>query len=256
MTDFDKTKLIEDFHRNKLKGDDKNQFNEQLKKDPSFKQEVDGYASIFKGLDGLHADNFQRELAQMESKYQDNVVSMNTPVRSINRLYGVAAAIALLICAAIAFNFMQQDVFNQHFQASMSIGVHLESTRGDESMPDEEQIKKRAFAAYSQKDYAKTILLLKDYINNYPNLAAVDYQSILVLGVAQLASGEAQKSLKNFDVVIQSKNSSYKQEAEWMWVMAMFKLEKGNETKPMLEQIIQQDGHIYFDKAKEVLSNL
>lgn len=259
MTDIDKTRLIEAYHQKKLKGDDDTLFKQELKNDPNFQEEVNGFAAIFKGLDGLHVDEFKNRLAQMESKYQHdstNIVPINNVIRPIKKLYFAAAAIALLICATIAYNFTTQDVFSDHFQASLSIGVHLGSTRGDLGISTEEQIKKRAFSFYQQKDYSNTIKLLKDYVQTYPNSAAVDYQSLLVLGVSQLAIGETEKAIKNFDLVIMSNNSSYKQEAEWMWVLAQFKLENGAATKSMLESIISQDGHTYQDVAKEVLSNL
>ena len=55
-----------------------------------------------------------------------------------------------------------------------------------------------------------------------------------------------------------SKDSSYQQEAEWMWVMAQFKMEKGNEpaTKSALTKIINQKGHIHQKAASKILEGM
>lgn len=258
MKNAKKLKLIELFHRKAMKGSDKKAFDQMKDEDIYFQQEINDFEPIIKGFESLHLEQFQNNLSQFESKYKENIVAINTTtVRPLRKVYFAAAAIALLICAIIGYNVMMPSDFDQHFYASKSIAVHMESTRnGDNILSTPEQIKKSAFSAYQQKKYEKSINLIKDYLNTYPKIASKDYQSILVLGVAQLASGQAKKAAKNLEVVINSNDSSYRQEAEWMWVMTQYKLETPTAAKNILNKIANKKGHIHKKAAIELLNGL
>ena len=256
MDSANSTRLIEAYYNRSLKGNDKRLFKQMMSEDPSFKQEVKAYKQIFRGLDNLHLEQFQKNLNQYESQHQNKTLT-NSNIRPLRKVYLAAAAIALLICATLGYNILMPSPFDQHFQASKSIGVHMESTRnGDHKITEPELIKKAAFSAYQDKEYEKTITLLKDYLHNFPEVAAKDYQSILVLGVSQLASDQAEKATKHLEYVMNSKDSSYRQEAEWMWVLAQYKLGKEASTKTVLEEIAHKTGHIHSKAAAELLSNL
>lgn len=262
MANVDKSRLIEAHHRGTLKGADKAYLKQLMSEDPSFKQEVNDYKQIYNGLEALHIEQFQLKLNKMEAKYkqEDNIVAMNnkgTIVRPMRRLYAVAAAIALLVCCTITYNLMLPSVFNQHFAASQSIAVHIESTRaGGQSISTAEQIKKSAFTAYQKEEYTKSISLLKDYVNTYPEKAAKDYQSMLVLGVAQLATDKAENAARTLEQIINGRDSSYKQEAEWMWALSQIKLDHTDAAKEILEEITLQKGHIHQEDAAKVLNQL
>lgn len=261
MANVEKSRLIEAYYRGTLKGADKAYLKQLMSEDPSFKQEVKDYKQIFNGLEALHIEQFQLNLSAMEAKYQDGVVAMHAPagiVRPLRKFYYAAAAVALLICCSMAYHFMTPSVFDQHFAASQSIAVHIESIRaGGPTMSTKEQIKKRAFTAYQQEEYVKCIDLLTDYGNTYPEAASKDFQSILVLGVAQLAQGKAENaSLTLAQIIAEGKDSSYKQEAQWMWALAQVKLEKIEAAQKMLDEIIHQKGHIHKDKAEKLLQQI
>lgn len=262
MGNADKSSLIEAYHRGTLKGADKTYLKQLMSEDPSFKQEVKDYKNIYNGLEALHIEQFQLNLNKMEAKYQtkDNVVPMNgggAVIRPMRKLYAVAAAIALLICCTVTYNLMLPSVFDQHFAASQSIAVHIKSTRAvGQTISTAEQIKKSAFTAYQRKQYAKSIDLLKDYINTYPEKASKDYQSILVLGIAQLANDKTESAIRTLEQIINGKDSSYKQEAEWMWALGQIKLEQTDAAKKLLQEITLQEGHIHQKDAVEVIGQL
>jgi TolA-binding protein len=262
MGNVDKNRLIEAYHRGTLKGADKSYLKQLMSEDPSFKQEVKDYKKIFNGLEALHIEQFQLNLNKMEAKYQtkDNVVAMNsnkTVIRPMRKLYAVAVAIALLISCTVTYNLMLPSVFDQHFAASQSIAVHIKSTRAvNQTISTAEQIKKSAFTAYQKQEYAKSIDLLKDYINTYPEKASKDYQSILVLGIAQLANNKTEAATKTLEKITNGKDSSYKQEAEWMWALGQIKLEHTDVAKNILQEMTLQEGHIHQEDAVEVLGQL
>lgn len=262
MGNVDRSRLIEAYHRGTLKGADKAYLKQLMSEDPSFKQEVADYKQIYNGLEALHIEQFQLNLNKMEAKYEttNNVVAMNgssAVIRPMRKLYAVAAAVALLICCTVTYNMMMPTVFEQHFAASQSIAVHIESTRaGGQTISTAEQIKKSAFTAYQKKEYTKSIDLLKDYINTYPEKASKDYQSMLVLGVAQLAANQIEGGAKTLAQIINGTDSSYKQEAEWMWALGQIKLEHMDVAKKVLQEITLQKEHIHQEDAAEVLGQL
>jgi len=259
MKNANKFKLIETFYRKTIKGDDKEEFNKMMSEDSSFKQEVKEYEQIFNGLESLHIEQFQNKISKFESQYDDKVVALhsNNNVRPLRKVYYAAAAIALLICATFAYNIMTPSEFDQHFHASESIGVNIKSVRnGENILTTPEQVKESLLSAYRQKNYEKCINETKDYLNTFPEIASKDYQAILVLGVAQLATGQTDKASKNIELVLNSDDSSNRQEAEWMWVLAQYKLNNKSTTKTLLEKITQQKGHIHKKAATELLNNM
>lgn len=262
MRNIDKNRLIEAYHRGTLKGADKAYLKQLMSEDPSFKQEVKDYKQIYNGLEALHIEQFQLNLNKMEAKYEtkDNVVAMprsGAVIRPMRKLYAVAVAIALVVCSSIAYNMMMPDVFEQHFAASQSIAVHIESTRaGGQVISTAEQVKKSAYSAYQRAEYTKSIDLLNDYILTYPEKAATDYQSMLVLGVAQLAGNQIEAGTKTLSKIINGKDSSYKEEAQWMWALGQIKLEQMDAAKEMLEAIQLQTEHTHHKDAVDVLGQL
>jgi len=262
MGNVEKNRLIEAYHRGTLKGADKAYLKQLMSEDPSFKQEVKDYKQIYNGLEALHIEQFQLNLNKMEAKYatKDKVVAIRengAVIRPMRKLYAVAVAVALLVCSSVAYNMMMPDVFEQHFAASESIAVHIESTRASgQVVSTAEQIKKSAYNAYQRADYTKSIDLLNDYITTYPEKAATDYQSMLVLGVAQLAGNKIEDGTQTLSKIINSTDSSYKEEAEWMWALGQIKLEQIDAAKNVLEEIKLKKEHAHYKDAIDVLEQL
>ncbi|MGH1337028.1 MAG: tetratricopeptide repeat protein [Aureispira sp.] len=257
MSKLDKIKLIEAYHTGQLKGKEKNSFKRLLQEDPSFETEVAAYQPIFEGFHGLRGDQFAETLQEFENDYQANKATKPTPIiRSLRQFYYIAAAAAVLLLSVLAYQLTNPNLFHQNFVASESIAVHMNAFRAAEDMPVAEKLKKEAFTAYQDKDYRSCIRLLQDYRQNFPQLAGTDYQALVVLGVAQLAHGKAEAALASLEVVISSRDSSYRQEAEWMTALANIKLHKNDVAKTLLEVISGKESHLYQQKATTLLEKL
>ena len=170
--------------------------------------------------------------------------------------YSAAAAVLILITATVAYQQFSGSAFDEHFVASESLAVHISTTRADGVLNEIEQIKKSAFQAYSDAQYQQAIIELKDYRNRFPERFETDYQAMVVLGVSQLAEGKAEKALTTFEGVISSRDSSYRQEAEWMTALAQLKLERTPEARKALEAIATQPDHLYYEEATQLLEEL
>jgi hypothetical protein len=267
MTNADKIRLIEEHYRGILNATDKVFFKQLMKEDLAFKQEVKDYKAIFVGLESLHVENFQNNLFNFEAKHQTDIktivpelngtVNKTAVIRPFKKFYMAAAAIALLICATFGYNQMTASPFEDNFYADTGIAVHIESIRGGEQeLSEEEKIKKTAFSAYQKGDYDMSISLLNGYITDYPKKASKDFQSYLILGVAQLASEKTNESIETFKYVLNGKDSSYKQESEWYLSLANIKLDKYEEAEKLLTKIAAQNGHCHKKDAIKLLADL
>jgi TolA-binding protein len=267
MNNANKLRLIEDYYRGLLKGDDKVSFKQLMKDDLAFKQDVKDYKNIFVGFESLHVENFQKNLFNFEAKHQTKnktkVLELNgTPnnsavIRPMKKFYMAAAAIALLICATFGYNQMNSSPFEDNFVADSGIAVHIESIRGGEQeLPAEEEIKKSAFSAYQKGEFEKSIDLLNGYIADYPKKASKDFQSYLILGVSQLASEKTIESIETFEYVLNGKDSSYKQQSEWYLALANVKLDKHDDAEKILNKIAGQKGHCHKKDAIKLLDEL
>lgn len=257
MSNVDKIKLIEAYHTGQLKGKEKSSFKRLLQEDPSFKTEVAAYEPIFDGFAGLRTDQFAETVQEFEQEYQAQQQQQKpTVVRSLRQFYYLAAAAAVLLLSVLAYQLNHPNLFQQNFVASESIAVYMNGYRAAHDMPMAEQLKKQAFEAYQDKDYRSCIRLLQDYRQNFPEIANKDYQALVVLGVAQLAKGKAEAALEALGKVTTSRDSSYRQEAEWMTALANIKLDKREIAKAQLEIISKKENHLYQQKAATLLEDL
>lgn len=259
MANVDRIRLIEAYYQGTLSGEEKVLFKQLRKEDKSFKTAVKEYKDIFNGFDALHVEYFQSNLENLEAKYSNNkVVSLNQScTRSIRPWYSAAAAVVILVCATVGYYALTPTVFEQNFYASESIGVHIESIRGEGELSSIGQLKKDAYSAYQAKDYATSIKLLKDYLDK-DSQAKTDMQAHIVLGVSLLAEDKAVEALPYLKLVSEHRTTSYYQEAEWMWILAKLKLEQEGEPKvqKLLQQISKLKNHIHFDDAQALLKQL
>jgi tetratricopeptide (TPR) repeat protein len=267
MKNADKLRLIEAFYRGTLTGEDKSNFSKLMNDDLSFKHEVQDYKSIFIGFEALHVEAFQKNLMSFEAKHsaQENQSTEVLPqqpksvvIRSLRKFYYAAAAIALLICATFGYNQWATSTFDEYFQTSQSIADEaLATVRGaNEVFSEAQKVKKSALSAYWKGNYSRAIVLLEGYVNEYNEIASNDYQSILVLGVSQLAENKTEKALVNLSLAAKSPDSSYKQEAEWYYALALIKTEAEAEAITILKQLVKRKAHIHNKDAIMLLDDM
>jgi TolA-binding protein len=257
MSAIDKIKLIEAYHTGQLKGQAKISFNQLLQEDSSFETEVAAYEPIFDGFNALREDEYALTLQEFEKEYESEQSTDKTPIiRSLRQFYYIAAAAAVLLLSVLAYQLTHPSLFDQHFVASESIGMSLIAHRAANNVSHAAKLKKEALNAYQDKDYETCITYLKDYRQNFPEIASTDYQALVVLGVARLARGKAKEAVEPLSMVMDSRDSTYRQEAEWMLALAQIKLGKTEEAKKILKAISQKEGHLYQQKSRTVLQQL
>jgi TolA-binding protein len=257
MSKVDKIKLIEAYHTGQLRGKERAAFNRLLQEDAGFQTEVDAYEAIFDGFQSLRRDQFAQTLTEFENDYQKQATQKRpTLVRSLRSYFYMGAAAVLLILSVFVYQMTSNNLFNQHFVASETIGVDIIGFRAAEDLTKAEQVKRAALKAYREKDYKTCIQLFRDYRQNFPTVAKEDFQALVVLGIAQLAQGKADAALETLGNVTNSSDSTYRQEAEWMTALAYIKLDRKEEAAEELKDISGKTGHVYQEKAAALLEDL
>jgi TolA-binding protein len=265
MKDAEKLRLIETFYQGDISSEDQKVFDNLLNDDANFQQEVRSFEPIFKGFEALHIEHFEQQLLSFEKKHQSATkeVSMSstsgstTVLRPLKKFYYAAAAIAVLLVALVGYKQFTYAPFENNFVAEANIAIHLSSMRAASmDLSDEEVLTRDAFTAYQSNDYEATINLLEKYQKEYPNIAAKDYQSYLVLGVAQLAIGHAEASKSSLIKILDAEDSSNKLTARWYLSLAEVKLQNYDAASKLLNELINSDDNKLKKDAEALLNDL
>ncbi len=255
------TKLIEAYNEGILTTAEQATFDKLMKENSQFRAEADAYQQLYTGLGALHLEDLQNEMNAWETEAKAAPKTKETKIVSISpfrKYMSMAAAIAMLLCVPMVYQSMQpSDPFEQHFNASMAYAIHTASVRDSKGMTSSEQIKKEAFSAYQNKDYKTAIVVLEAFVSDPEEKKAKgDSQSYLILGISQMVEGLYTDAIPNLEVVIQNKDVSYRQEAEWMWALAQYKSGNSKEAKKMLQQIVKNKNHQHQSDAKTFLKKM
>ena len=266
MKHAEKLRLIESHYRGDINEEDRVVLEALLQDDSDFRLELESYEAVFVGFESLHVEDFQQQLVSFEQKFEEQVsvipteeasTTSTTVIRPIKSFYYAAAAVAVLLCAVFGYNQMNHSPFDNNFVADSNLAIHLSSMRaGDQNLSGSAMMTRDAFSAYQTQDFKSTIEILQKYQQDYSDVATKDYQSYLVLGVAQLANGAAEAAKNNFNKIIEAKDSSNKLSAQWYLSLAEVKLENYIVAKQILEELTNcEDTKIKRD-AKQLLSDL
>jgi TolA-binding protein len=265
MKHAEKLRLIESHYRGDINEQDRVVLETLLQDDPDFRLELESYEVVFMGFESLHVEDFQQQLVSFEQKFEEQVpvfppedlTTSTTVIRPIKSFYYAAAAVAVLLCAVFGYNQMNHSPFDNNFVADSNLAIHLSSMRaGDQNLSGSAMMTRDAFSAYQTQDFKSTIEILQKYQQDYSDVASKDYQSYLVLGVAQLANGAAEAAKNNFNKIIEAKDSSNKLSAQWYLSLAEVKLENYVVAQQILEELTNCEDTKIKKDAKQLLSDL
>jgi hypothetical protein len=266
MKHAEKLRLIESHYRGDINEQDRVVLETLLQDDPDFRLELESYEVVFMGFESLHVEDFQQQLVSFEQKFEEQVpvfppeevlTTSTTVIRPIKSFYYAAAAVAVLLCAVFGYNQMNHSPFDNNFVADSNLAIHLSSMRaGDQNLSGSATMTRDAFSAYQTQDFKGTIEILQKYQQDYSDVASKDYQSYLVLGVAQLANGAAEAAKNNFNKIIEAKDSSNKLSAQWYLSLAEVKLENYVVAQQILEELTNCEDPKIKKDAKQLLSDL
>lgn len=268
MTDVAKLQLIEAHHNNSLTDTQQIEFNKLITDDTAFAAEVNDYDFLLDGFDMLELEVFETQMQQWEKKHieDSNVVSINSQTggsagksRRLNfsRYIAIAAAVLLIAFTPIAYSLFssQADLYADMFEAptAMVNGVRGHDANVDQAEKNKADAKSFALGFYNRKEYTKAAELLNSYVNKY---GQEEYDAMLYLGIAQMKNKEFQKASMNLENVYENAGGFNAQTAQWMLVLAQYRLGNESVAKKFAEGIVAKVGHNYRKQAKLFLERL
>ncbi len=235
---MDYTLLIEKYIQNRLSSEEEVLFNELLKTNSNFKDEVALHTKIKKVVKHEEDTNFRNLISEIESK------SKSPSKKSSYKKWLVAASILLISALGyISLNkntYTSQELFASYFEPYRNV-VHP-IARNDEQQND----KAIAFSAYEKGDYNTAITLFTQLYNSSKEPYYLFYKAnaLLKLEQADEAIPLLLEHLKTQDTLTKRTN--------WYLALAYLKTEDIQKAKELLNTIISE-GSYKNKEAKELL---
>lgn len=242
---------LREYRLNQLSAKEKAAFEERLATDPIFAKEAAEYAAI---LEAIQQKGDQMLDAQLTEYAEKLLETETTPVTlytsnarkmtARRRFLYAAAAVFLLLVAALLF-FPPSKLTTEEIYASNFSEKSLSRASRDIN-------KEPWLADYERGDFSKVIKDLNDSLANssFEKRTA----AYLYIGVSKLAQGHPAEALTSLEQI--SRSSYDYEEAQWFRAMALLNMGKKKEAKTIIDDIVQQSGHLYHEQAEKVQQEL
>jgi TolA-binding protein len=263
MTDTAKLQIIESHYRGTLSEAEQAEFDNLVATDADFVQEVEDYDLIFTGFDMLHLQAFEAQMLTWEQKHKEenraggaNILAIDGTKSekqekrkfNIQRFIAVAAVVAGLAFMPLAYNLLlsSPDAYTALYSAPSAI---IDGVRGEEPSKSDKE-KANALKAYNAKNYKDAAELLSAFVAQNGN----DFEAIFFLGVAQMENKDFSGAAMNFENVIEGdKKGAFGPSAQWMLVLAQYKMGNKDLAVKFATQISNNEVHSYNKQATEFL---
>ena len=247
MAKMDTDRLIEDFLEGKLDKESKQAFDNRMKNDREFANEVAKYQKLESALNATGAENLKNEMHDWDQTHQRRAES--SKVFQIKRVYSIAAVILLLITAGVVFyNLNSKLNAADLYAANYTPYEDMILTR--DASGKEHELLLNGMEAYNQGDFQNAASILNEYLELYPDNAGV----ALYLGISQMETGNFAAADQSFFKA--QGDSSFSQQAEWYQMLGYLKANHVALAKAALEAIHQNPNHYRSQKAFEMLEHI
>ena len=156
------------------------------------------------------------------------------------------AAIMVLAFGVYHFGFNSQQSTEELFDSYYTVYDAPGVTRGEGTQHENWQ---KAIDYYSAKNFREAKTYFEKAQDEVP-----DYQLSFYKSSAFLAMSNIEDALSGFNVVLETDND-YNQQARWYKALSLIKLERIDEAKAILMNIISKESYNH-EKAKQILKQL
>ena len=233
---------IERFLRGEMKGEELRLFEEKMKKDKYFAEEVNLHKDIMVGANASFRQEMKNELKEVEKKYsKDNI--RRFPKWTI---ISVAASISILIVAGFLFinsNESGLTLYNEYFKPYPNVVNPI--TRS--SVADEQE----GFQQYEIGDYQSAISVFEEQLQEDPGNKAV----MLYLAISNLMVSNDKQAIDLLKKIVESPSDQFFAPAKWYLGLAYLKTGSTNKAKTIFQDLAKEENS-YSEKAKHVLSRM
>ncbi len=235
------TDYIEDYFYQRLSKDERRTFEDRLKSDAAFTQEVKVHALLTNAFDELQAI----ELIQNFSKIETNL-EVETSNSGFHPMLKWAAAFALFMMISTWFIWNNQQTNEELFLAYYTIYPNVEApaVRSDANQQG-------AWRLFNNGEYEDAHQQFQHSISNGQN----DVATWFYLGVCALELNRYNQAEEAFKNVITLPNGKYNKQAQWYLSLNFLKNSKRKEAKEALKKVIESNSS-YSKKARELASKI
>lgn len=231
--------LIEKYIQNRLSPEEKSTFDELLKNDIAFKEEVALHTNVKKVVEKVDGSNFRNLISDLELK-------ANKPAQRRSYVKWLVAASLILLLGLTYFLTLDtkvvttNELFTSYFEPYRNV-VHP-IVRSSEQQDE----KALAFMAYEKGDYEKAILLFSNlYIKTKePYYLFYKANALLKLERANEAVPLLLEHLKTKDTLTEK--------TYWYLALAYLKLEDRQKARKLLKEVVAK-GLYKTKEAKKLL---
>ncbi len=215
---------------------------ETLSQEPLSRERLDQVEAAFSQSVKLEAVKLKKTSSYVNDTHE--------PVIKMRRIwFSVAAAVVILLTISIGiFRYNQAPLEVRLAEAYMT---HYVDPLGVMS-----EVEDQAFAFYNQQNYAQAIPLFEQLIQQ-SDLSK--HQKLkMFLGVCLMQDNQEVAAERKFREIIDHGQSIYVPAAKWYLALSLFKQEKAQEGKQLLQDITSstqadRQTRFYVDKAQELL---
>lgn len=230
--------------------DERKLFSQKLEQDQELKRLLNFYQSVGETIDNEDKIRFLQNLENAEKKYfrkQKRIIRIGKKrFDSIFIAYAAALIIALFVASMLLF-----DTDKKMLPQELFAGYYAPYTEILEMRSENDQINflNRGMLFYKDKKYGKAIQDFSKTIDKYEAIAGF-YIALSYM------------ELKNYPSAIQyfikalTSDSEYKQEIQWYLSLAYLANNDLQQAVSLLDQISEDKGHYYSNKASELLDFL
>lgn len=235
-------------------------FENQIKTDPAFANEVAIWLAIYHGIQGNGDERLQAELLEVGKnllQQETTTPSMTARVSpenlknrfSVPRWVYAAAALLLLLVIALPLYQRLNKTESTYASADAIYSEHFKQ-------PSVEGVRDNAVnnwrVAYEQANYAEAIADLEALLNDPDNRRPS--KTNLYIGLSYLGLQQPQQAIEAFKKVGQ--DSEEWGDAQWYSAMAWLKLGDTTKAKALLQSIADETGHIWSGEPHQILKQL
>lgn len=233
-------KLIEKYLDKNLNTNQLKEFEEEIKS-KEFREQLLFQARLVDSYKDIRRESLRKEIDAMASPKSKKGPNKKT-------LFFLIGIIAIAILFFAFYNYMNnnnksEDLYAQYF---LSLPPDV-SNRGDNDlMPKEYQ---QAMQSYINKDFETALV-------EFNKLSKPQEKISLYKAMCQMEIGQILEAKNNLTPLLESKESSIKQNVEWY--LSLIAIQEGDitEAKGLLDLVLKTERHLYHDEARKLKEEL
>ena len=223
---------IENYLNNNLSLDEKIAFEKSILETPLLANKIEEVKQLLLGIESAvlknNLDNFHEELHPVRKIQSETLDAKESPKKPKNMAIFYSIAAAIIIVFGI-FWFMRdsntpEKLFAKHFTPDPGLPTVMSTTR-DYSFYE-------GMVDYKRKEYSVAIKKWEKLVSEKENNDTLNY----FLGVAYLAEGDAETSLKYLEPAQKFNNGIFKEDAYYYVALAKLKTGELEEAKKLLKE--------------------